>query len=159
MIKTSHRALIFRSTARELCRGFSSSTSVESPEVPVEKEKSSILHIEISVKHCSNELKKFDFYAYVAGHYMPKSQQKYYYGYHAYFLEIMKSREISREPSICQTRLKWWLNLLKDVQAGKQAKEPVTVVLKDALVNTNLNANLLSRMADFQLFDIDRGDI
>lgn len=35
----------------------------------------------------------------------------------------------------------------------------MTVVLKDAIANTSLNANLLTRIADFQLFDIDRGDI
>jgi len=37
------------------------------------KDKSSILHLDNSVKHCTDEVKKFDFYAFVNGQYMPKS--------------------------------------------------------------------------------------
>jgi len=32
-----------------------------------EKDKSSILHIENAAKHCTAEVKKFDFYTFVAG--------------------------------------------------------------------------------------------
>lgn len=38
-------------------------------------------------------------------------------------------------------------------------KEPVSKVLSEALKNTPINFNLLKRMVDYQLFDIDRGDI
>lgn len=36
------------------------------------KDKSSILHFDNAVKHCTEEVKKFDFYAFVNGQYMPK---------------------------------------------------------------------------------------
>jgi len=66
-----------------------------------QKSGSQITESKNAEKYCTDEVKKFDFYAYVAGQYMPKSTQKYYYGFHALFLEAMKSREISREQSIC----------------------------------------------------------
>ena len=90
---------------------------------------------------------------------MPRSTHPYYYGAHALFLETMKSREISREQSICQTRLKWWEHVLKDIIDDKKAREPVSVVLKEAIDKTNLNVNLLQRLIDYQLFDIERGDM
>lgn len=46
---------------------------------------------------------------------MPKSTQPYYYGIHALFIETLKSREISKEVSVCQTRLNWWEESLKDI--------------------------------------------
>jgi hypothetical protein len=63
-------------------------------------------------------------YAYVNGQYMPKNTQSYYYGIHAMFIEAMKSREISKEGSICQTRLRWWEESLQDIalNRGKDGK-------------------------------------
>lgn len=72
------------------------------------EESKQILEIKNAVKFCTSEVKKFDFYTYVAGQYMPRAVQPFYYGHHALFLEALKSREISRETSICQTRLRWW---------------------------------------------------
>ena len=65
------------------------------------KDKSSILHIDNAINHCTAEVKKFDFYTFIGGQYMPKSTQPYYYGIHAMFLEALKSREVSKEGSIC----------------------------------------------------------
>lgn len=106
---------------------------------------SSILNIDNAVKHCTNEVKKFDVNAYMAGQFMPASTRPYYYGAHALFLEALKSREISREASICQTRLHWWEQSIKDVieGKGKGPKEPVTVVLKEAKDKTYMNMSLL----------------
>jgi phytoene/squalene synthetase len=132
-----------------------------SPTEKSEQDSTSILHIDNAAKHCMAEVKKFDFYTFVAGQYMPKSTQKYYYGFHALFLEALKSREISREASICQTRLKWWEESLIDVGMGrgKGPREPITVILKDAKEKTFINYKLLQRLVNYQLFDIDRGDM
>ena len=104
--------------------------------------------------------RKFDFYAYVAGQFFPPKIQPYYYGVHALFLEALRSREISKETSICQTRLIWWEQTIIDVtQKGVSPKEPVSRLIAEAVQKTPLNAKLLSRMVNYQLFDIDRGDI
>lgn len=118
-----------------------------------------------AVKHCTDEVKKFDFYAFVNGQYMPKSTQPFYYGYHAMFIEAMKSREISKEGSICQTRLKWWEESLQDVALNRgkdgksQPREPITVVLKEAKEKTCINYSLVQRLVNYQLYDIERGDM
>ena len=44
-------------------------------------------------------------------------------------------------------------------EKGRTPREPVTRVLQEAVKQTPLNAKLLSRLANYQLFDIDRGDI
>ena len=96
----------------------------------------------------------------MAGQSFPKSLQPYYYGTHALFLEILKSREFSREASICQTRLMWWEQSLADAtENGKPAREPVMRVIQEAVSKTPLNTKILKRMVNYQLFDIDRGDI
>ena len=49
---------------------------------------------------------------------------------------------------------------MKDVILDRgKPRVPVAVVLEDAKKNTNINFALLQRMVDYQLFDIDRGDI
>ena len=40
--------------------------------------------------------------------------------------------------------------MLKDVLDGKRAREPVSVVIKEAVNKTNLNGKLLQRMIDYQ---------
>jgi hypothetical protein len=125
------------------------------------------LEVTEAEKYCSKEVKKFDFYSYVAGQYMPKDLQKYYFGYHALFLEALKSREISRELSICQGRLQWWEQSLIEIGSDKvdssrstyKPREPIGVLLRSALDHTKINFSLIQRMVNFQLFDIDRGDI
>ena len=52
--------------------------------------------------------RKFDYYAFRVGAHMPKQVLPHYYAINAFFLEVLRSREISRERSICQTRLHWW---------------------------------------------------
>ena len=94
------------------------------------------------------------------GQNFPKALQPYYFGTHALFLETLRSREISKEQSICQTRLMWWEESVKDVtERAKPAREPVTRIIQEAVKNTPLNAKLLQRMINFQLYDIERGDI
>ena len=80
---------------------------------------------------------------------MPKSHQAHYFGVHALFIEVMKSREISKETSICQTRLNWWMQIMNDIIEDKKPREPVGVVLADAKAKTNINFNLLQRMIDY----------
>lgn len=67
------------------------------------------------------------------------------------FLEILKSREISKEASIAQTRLRWWEQVLEDIEhnRGKGPREPVGVVIKAAKETTNINFKLLTRMCDY----------
>ena len=88
--------------------------------------------------------RKYDFYSYIVGQNFPVALQPYYFGTHALFLEALRSREISKEQSICQTRLMWWEESVKDVaERGKAAREPVTRVIQEAVKNTPLNAKLL----------------
>jgi len=56
--------------------------------------------------------------------------QPYYYGIHALFLEALKSREISKETSISQTRLMWWEQTIIDVaENNRPARDPVSRVI------------------------------
>ena len=80
---------------------------------------------------------------------MPKSTRPHYYTVHAFFLEIMKSREVSREQSICQTRLNWWLHILDDVTHKRKTREPVGVALANTFEHSAVNFNLLSRIVDY----------
>jgi hypothetical protein len=48
---------------------------------------------------------------------------------------------------------------LIDLEKGHKAREPVTRVLQEAMAKTPINMNLLKRIVNYQMFDIDRGDI
>lgn len=44
--------------------------------------------------------RKFDFYAHAAGQFYPSHIRNHYMALNAFFVEILKSREVSREVSI-----------------------------------------------------------
>ena len=48
---------------------------------------------------------------------------------------------------------------MSDIEKDKKPREPVGVVIKAAKENSKINFKLLSRLVDYQLFDIDRGDM
>ncbi len=74
-------------------------------------------------------------------------------------MEVLRSREISRERSICQTRLHWWRQTLVDIENDKMAREPLAKMLIEVKKNSRVNFKLLHRLVDYQLFDIDRGSV
>ena len=51
------------------------------------------------------------------------------------------------------------MQTLADVEAGKKAREPVGRVLQEVKAKTKVNFKLLHRLVDYQLFDIERGNI
>lgn len=112
-----------------------------------------------ATEHCSNKVKKFDYAVFRVAAHMPTATRPHYFAINAFFLEVLKSREISRERSICQTRLHWWRSTLEDVEAGKTAREPLARMLGEVKRNSRVNFKLLHRLIDYQLFDIDRGSI
>ena len=113
------------------------------------KTKGSILDLDNALNHCKDQVKKFDYYAFRVGQHFPKTAQPHYYALNAFFLEILKSREISKERSICQTRLHWWVHTLDDVVNDRTAREPVARMLKEVHANTQVNFKLLNRMVDY----------
>ncbi len=64
--------------------------------------------------------RRYDFYAHAAGQFYPKKIRDYYMAINAFFVEVLRSREVSREASVCQQRLMWWAEQLEDVENGKK---------------------------------------
>ena len=48
---------------------------------------------------------------------------------------------------------------MNDIEQGKKAREPVARLLKEVKEKSAINFKLLGRIVDYQLFDIERGDI
>jgi len=66
-------------------------------------------------------------------------------------LEIHKSRFISKESTVCKTRLLFWEDTLKNLLNGKMPKEPIGFVLKEAFDRSKIRVETLFRMVDFQV--------
>ncbi|CAI2372567.1 unnamed protein product [Moneuplotes crassus] len=119
----------------------------------------SILDPEVAHKYCYDIVRKHDFYTHSVGKHFPVSRQKYFYAIHAFFLEILKSREASRQMMVCKTRLLWWSETLNDIENNKKIQEPIGIALSEVYKNTNANFDLLHRMISYQLFDLERSDM
>lgn len=78
---------------------------------------------------------------------------------HAFLLEILKSREASRQTHICKQRLLWWSATLDDIEAKKKSQEPLSVALNELYIDTKVNFNLLHRIVSYQIFDLERSDM
>jgi len=118
-----------------------------------------ILDVETAQKYCRDIVKKHDFYTYIVGGHFPKSKQKYFYTIHAFLLEVLKSREASKQVNICKMRLLWWAETLHDIEEGKKISEPVGVAVQDMLKNTKINFDLIHRIVSYQLFDLERSEM
>lgn len=118
-------------------------------ETSVEKKAGSILDVANAAKYCRETVRKFDYYAWRVGRHMPVSRQDHFFALHAFFLEVLRSREISREPSICITRLNWWLATLEDVEQERTPREPIARMLQEVRMNSHANLKLLSRLVEY----------
>lgn len=112
----------------------------------------------VAQKYCQDIVKRHDYYTYVVGQHFPKSKQMHFYTVQAFFLEILKSREVSRQATICQRRLQWWEETLQDVEKDRKLVEPIGIALRELHTKTNANFDLLHRLVSYQLFDLDQGE-
>lgn len=116
----------------------------------------SILEPATAQKYCHDIVKKHDYNTYIVGKHFPESRQAYFYTVHAFFLEVLKSREVSRQAYIWQRRLLWWDETLSDIEKDKDPFEPIGVALKELKKKTQVNFDLLHRLVSYQLFDMER---
>jgi len=83
-------------------RDFSSATERRDSDGSQEAQpKGSILDLKHASQHCRDSVKKFDYAAFRVAAHFPSSLQPFYFAINAFFLEVLKSREVSRERSIC----------------------------------------------------------
>lgn len=99
----------------------------------------------------------------------PDNIKSAYFAYHAFYLEILKSRFISREESVIKTRLNFWEERLTEIakhvtiiknepNSSKKFNyiDPIEVALVNALTTTNIKIDTIFRIIDFQFFDLER---
>jgi hypothetical protein len=72
--------------------------------------KTSIFSLEEAAKYAEEKVKKYDFYAFVIASTLPPKIKNSYLAFHAFFIEILRSRYISKEPSVCRMRVNFWKN-------------------------------------------------
>lgn len=119
----------------------------------------SVLDPPVAQQYCTDIVKRHDYYTYIVGQHFPKSKQGFFYTVHAFFLEVLKSREVSRQAYVCKRRLLWWQETLEEVTKGKKPAEPLGVALKELYTNTNVNFDLFHRLVSYQLFDLERSEM
>jgi phytoene/squalene synthetase len=118
--------------------------------------KTSIFSLEEAAKYAEEKVKKYDFYAFVIASTLPPKIKNSYLAFHAFFIEILRSRYISKEPSVCRMRVNFWEESLKEVIEDKTIKEPILILLKETLKTTPIRKDTLFRMIDFLFFDLER---
>lgn len=134
---------------------FSESESNQN-EQNTEDKKTSIFDIEEAVKYAEEKVKKTDFYAFVIASTLPPKLKMHYLGYHAFFSEILRSRYISKEPSVCRMRLAFWEDSIKEILEEKKIKEPILIILKESFKSTGIRKDTLFRMIDFLFYDLEK---
>ena len=135
---------------------FQKSNKVESAQDESNPEEKSIFALDEATKFVEEKVKNYDFYAWVIASTLPDKYKRSYLSFHAFFIEILRSRYISKEPSVCRTRLSFWEESLKEIILDKQIKEPMMIVLKETIRSTPIRKETLFRMIDFLYFDIER---
>ena len=114
---------------------------------------------ETALMYCRDIVKKYDYYTHIVSEHFPKPKQPYFYAIHAFFLEILKSREASKNTGVCKRRLLWWQETLDDIEKDKNVHEPIGIAIKEVFKHTKVNFDLLHRIVSYQIFDLERTEI
>ena len=90
---------------------------------------------------------------YLATLFAPAAHRDALYALYAFNAEIMRVRDVAREPMPGEIRLQWWRELLEGQRDGEAAAHPVAAALRETIARHNLRPSLLVSLIDAHGFD------
>ncbi|KAL1841567.1 hypothetical protein VTJ49DRAFT_6940 [Mycothermus thermophilus] len=110
-----------------------------------------LLRREVSTKHgaddvnqarqyCLNQLRHGDYDAYLIRHFVPSSGRDAYDALRTLNLELARLPETVSNPAIGRFRMQFWRDTINNVFAGTPPREPISVLLHNAIQNLTTRA-------------------
>jgi 15-cis-phytoene synthase len=105
-------------------------------------------------EHCAALVREFDRDRYLATLYAPAERRVDFYALYAFNLEIVRVRDVAREPMPGEIRLQWWREVLRGERSGEAAAHPVAAALLAMLSRHAFAVQPLLQLIDARAFDL-----
>ena len=104
--------------------------------------------------YCAVLVREADRDRYLAALFAPAEQRDALLALYAFNVEIMRVREVAREPMPGEIRLQWWREVLEGKRDGEAAANPVAAALLAALKAHGVAPERLVAIVDAHTFDL-----
>ncbi len=104
--------------------------------------------------HCAEIVRTADRDRYVATLFAPAEHRDALFALYAFNAEIVRVRDVAREPMPGEIRLQWWREVIGGERRGEAAANPVAAALLATIQCHNLAAELLDTLVDAHQFDL-----
>jgi phytoene synthase len=104
--------------------------------------------------HCAALVREADHDRYLATLFAPAEYRDAIYALYAFNIEIVRVRDLAREPMPGEIRLQWWREVLAGERDGEAAAHPVAAALRETMRRYGIDAARLTALTDAHAFDL-----
>jgi phytoene synthase len=104
--------------------------------------------------HCAALVREADHDRYLATLFAPAQYRDTLYALYAFNVEIVRVRDLAREPMPGEIRLQWWREVLAGERDGEAAAHPVAAALRETMRRYGIDAARLTTVIDAHDFDL-----
>jgi phytoene synthase len=105
-------------------------------------------------EHCALLVREADRDRYLATLFAPAAHRDALYALFAFNTEIVRVRELAREPMPGEIRLQWWREALAGERDGETAAHPVAAAVRTTLARYNISGDRVTALIDARAFDL-----
>lgn len=110
--------------------------------------------MQTNFEHCAALVREADRDRFLATLFAPGEHRDALFALYAFNLEIIRVRELAREPMPGEIRLQWWREVLSGERDGEAAAHPVAAALTHTLAQHNLARERLIDLIEARSFDL-----
>lgn len=110
--------------------------------------------MKLNSDHCTALVREADRDRYLATLFAPAEHRDALYALYAFNVEIVRVRDLAREPMPGEIRLQWWREVLAGDRDGEAAAHPVAAALREAMRRYGIGAARLTSLIDAHAFDL-----
>src|SRR5665811_376080 len=110
--------------------------------------------MQTNFEHCAALVREADRDRFLATLFAPAEHRDALFALYAFNLEIIRVRELAREPMPGEIRLQWWREVLSGERDGEAAAHPVAAALTHTLAQHNLARERLIDLIEARSFDL-----
>jgi 15-cis-phytoene synthase len=110
--------------------------------------------MQADVDHCAALVREGDRDRYLATLFAPAKHRGALFALYAFNLEIVRVRELAREPMPGEIRLNWWREAVAGEREGEATAHPVAAALRAVLARYNIATDRLIALIDAHSFDL-----
>jgi 15-cis-phytoene synthase len=104
--------------------------------------------------YCAELVRATDRDRYIATLFAPADRRDALFALYAFNVEIVRVRDIAREPMPGEIRLQWWREVVSGERSGEAAANPVAAALLATILRYNLAVELLGTLIEAHRFDL-----